>query len=88
MRAKDPGSLDVHRVSAELQSHGWIVPAYKLPANAEHIDVLRMVVRESFGRDMAELLLGDLRTAVDHLASAPGAGAAKPDRPLPHRPHC
>jgi glutamate decarboxylase len=63
--AHDP--LDLTRMSFILRERGWIVPAYALPANAEHLTVLRMVVRESFSRDMVDLLSHDVRVAADAL---------------------
>jgi glutamate decarboxylase len=59
--------LDLNRMSFILRERGWIVPAYALPADAEHITVLRMVIKESFSREMADLLAHDLRLAVDAL---------------------
>jgi glutamate decarboxylase len=63
-RSRDPDDVDLERVSRILRERGWIVPAYTLPANAEHIQVLRIVVKENFSRDMAELLAHDLAHAV------------------------
>ena len=59
--------LDLTRMSFILRERGWIVPAYALPANAEHLTVLRMVVKESFSRDMVDLLSHDVRVAADAL---------------------
>ncbi|HZV73481.1 MAG TPA: glutamate decarboxylase [Conexibacter sp.] len=64
VRAKDPEQHDVYALSDRLRERGWIVPAYSLPPNAEHVEVLRMVVKESFSRDMVDLLLDDMRRAL------------------------
>lgn len=64
VRAKDPERHDVYKLSDLLRQRGWIVPAYSLPPNAEHVEVLRMVVKESFSRDMVDLLLDDVRRAL------------------------
>jgi glutamate decarboxylase len=53
----------VFQLSEKLREKGWIVPAYTLPADAEDVAVLRMVVKENFGRDMIEMLLDDLMEA-------------------------
>jgi glutamate decarboxylase len=82
--ARDPEALDVHALSAQLAAHGWIVPAYTLPPNAEHVDVLRMVVKENFSRDMAELLAGN----IDEALSALGEGPTDGHPGGPDRPHC
>ena len=55
----------VFEVSRALRERGWQVPAYTLPANLEHVAVLRIVVRNGLNGDMADVLLGDLRRAVD-----------------------
>jgi glutamate decarboxylase len=61
------GSIDLTKVSHVLRERGWIVPAYALPADAEHVTVLRMVIKENFSRDMVDLLARDLRAAVQML---------------------
>lgn len=44
----------VFDVSENMRRFGWIIPAYTMPADAEHIAVLRVVIREDFGRSLAE----------------------------------
>ncbi|HET8931032.1 MAG TPA: hypothetical protein VFN21_10285 [Acidimicrobiales bacterium] len=46
-------------ISHELRAMGWQVPAYSMPADAETVDVLRVVVREGFSRDLAANLIKD-----------------------------
>lgn len=75
VRAKDPRRHDVYAISDRLRERGWIVPAYSLPPDAEHVEVLRMVVKESFSRDMVDLLLDDVRRA---LGGGGGARASAP----------
>jgi glutamate decarboxylase len=85
LRASDPdGPLDLNELSHRLRERGWIVPAYTLPPNAEHVTVLRMVVKENFSRDMVDMLAHDVHVAVRSLKGGPGArppGART-------RPHC
>lgn len=50
----------VFDISRKLKEKGWLVPAYTLPNNAEEIAVLRIVIKENFSRDMADLLCYDL----------------------------
>lgn len=52
-------------LSDRLRQRGWQVPAYKLPLNLEKQTVMRIVVKENFSRDMADMLLEDIR---QHLA--------------------
>ena len=66
-----------------LRERGWIVPAYTLPPNAEHITVLRMVIKENFSRDMVDMLAHDIgRGDKDAGAQAP------PHLHTRRRPHC
>ena len=58
---------DVYDVSRKPRERGWLVPAYTMPPKREDLAVLRIVVRNGFSHDMAELFLADLRTAVDYL---------------------
>jgi glutamate decarboxylase len=85
-----PGSpladVDLRALSRRLRERGWIVPAYTLPPNAEHIKVLRMVIKENFSRDMVEILSGDIRAAFDALSREKAAGGQL--APTRRRPHC
>ncbi len=60
LRLKEPINFDVYNLSGKLRERGWIVPAYTLPPNAESIAVLRVVVKENFSRDMAEMFFNDV----------------------------
>ena len=40
---------------------GWQVPAYTFPENLTDMAVMRIVVRNGFSMDLANLLLDDLR---------------------------
>jgi glutamate decarboxylase len=55
----------VFEVSRGLRERGWQVPAYTLPANLEDVAVLRIVVRNGFDHEMADILLTHLRRAID-----------------------
>jgi glutamate decarboxylase len=61
----DVTNYTVFDVSRALREHGWQVPAYTLPANLEDVAVLRIVVRNGFDHDMADILLNHLRRAID-----------------------
>ncbi len=52
--------FDVYQLSDKLRERGWIVPAYSLPAEADNIKLLRIVIRENFSRDMADMLIEDM----------------------------
>lgn len=51
----------------KLKQSGWMVPAYTLPANIENYIVMRIVARQGFSRDMADMLLADIESAVADL---------------------
>ena len=56
----------------ELRGKGWIVPAYTLPANAADVMIMRVVVRETFTREMVNMLVEDMRLILITLAHAHG----------------
>jgi glutamate decarboxylase len=58
---------DVYAVSRALRQRGWLVPAYSFPADREDLSVLRIVCRNGFSHDLAEVLLRDLEGAVTEL---------------------
>jgi glutamate decarboxylase len=78
--AQDGHGFDVYDVSEALRLRGWIVPAYKMPPAIDDLSVLRICVRNGFTRDLAELLLGDLRTKTEHLQRM-GPMPAPPEMP-------
>jgi glutamate decarboxylase len=63
----DVSKYNVYDVSRKLRERGWLVPAYTMPPKRDDLAVLRVVVRNGFSHDMAELFLRDLRVAVDYL---------------------
>ena len=71
-RLADPeaAGYTVFDLSERVRLRGWLVPAYTFPANLQDVAVLRIVVRNGFSKDMADLLLSDLRTQVEALAAA------------------
>ena len=51
----------------KLKQSGWMVPAYTLPASLEDIVVMRVVIKQGFTRDMADMMLNDMAAAVAEL---------------------
>lgn len=64
----DITGYDVFDVSRRLRERGWLVPAYTFPENRTDLAVLRVVVRNGFTHDLADLLLDDLRRTLPELA--------------------
>lgn len=69
---------DLFDLSAQLRQRGWLVPAYHLPAGREDTAVMRVVVRNGFSPDLAELFLADLVDIVTWLEQL--------EAPLPRHP--
>ena len=51
----------------KLMMKGWMVPAYTMPKDIEDMVVMRIVVRQGMTRDMADMLIGDIKDAVAEL---------------------
>jgi glutamate decarboxylase len=71
--------FNAHDMADQLRQKGWIVPAYNMPSGIEDMTVLRVVVREGFSRDLAELFVDHLLEARAHFEKFP------PAQPKPHR---
>ena len=48
----------------KLMQSGWMVPAYSMPKDIEDMVVMRIVVRQGMSRDMADMLIEDIKNAV------------------------
>jgi len=67
--ADDVSEWDVFAVSRGLREHGWQVPAYTFPADRSDLAVLRVVCRNGFSRDLADLFLRDLKHVTNTLVA-------------------
>uniref|UniRef100_A0A5B6ZAS0 Glutamate decarboxylase n=1 Tax=Davidia involucrata TaxID=16924 RepID=A0A5B6ZAS0_DAVIN len=74
---KDNSQHDEFEVSDFLRRFGWIVPAYTMPPDAQHVTVLRVVVREDFSRTLAERLVLDITKVLHELDTLPSKLCAK-----------
>lgn len=83
-RLKDSSRYSVYDVSQRLRMHGWQVPAYTMPPEAQDVAVLRVVVREGFSRDMADMLMGDLSRVIADLEANPPAHPGRADARFHH----
>ena len=66
----DPG-FSLFDFADRLCARGWQVPAYSLPANCENQAIQRILVRHGVSRDLATLLLDDMKAALVYLAKHP-----------------
>ncbi|MFH9859102.1 glutamate decarboxylase [Streptomyces sp. NPDC017202] len=64
-------SYDVFDVSRRLREHGWLVPAYTFPPNREDLSVVRIVCRNGFSSDLADLFVDDLTQLLPELRRQP-----------------
>lgn len=74
---KDSSRHSEFEVSDLLRRYGWIVPAYTMPPDAQHITVLRVVIREDFSRTLAERLVGDIEKVLHELDNQPARVCTK-----------
>jgi glutamate decarboxylase len=57
-------AYDEFDVASQLAAErGWMVPAYTLPPNAEHVTVMRALVKQTLGHALASTLAGDIEDA-------------------------
>jgi glutamate decarboxylase len=67
-------NFDEFDVAWQLSAErGWMVPAYTMPPNAEHVKVMRALVKETLSREMVDTLVNDVVEAVRTLEKKGGA---------------
>ncbi|XP_073279716.1 glutamate decarboxylase-like [Primulina huaijiensis] len=74
---KDSSKFTVFHIAEALRKFGWIVPAYTMPADAEHVAVLRVVVREDFSHSLAQRLVSDFEKVTKELDELPPRASVK-----------
>jgi glutamate decarboxylase len=60
-------NFTVFDVSTALRERGWLVPAYTFPKNRTDLAALRVVVKQGFSHDMADMLVADLERQLPRL---------------------
>jgi glutamate decarboxylase len=68
----DVDGWDVFAVSRRMRERGWQIPAYTFAPDREDLAALRIVCRNGFSHDLADLMLADLRAAVADLEAGTG----------------
>ena len=71
--AAGQAGYSVFDLSDRLRTRGWLLPAYTLPDNLTGTAVMRIVVRNGFSRDLADVFLADLLRDSRALAAHPRA---------------
>jgi len=64
-------SFSAYDVSGGMRERGWQVPAYSFPKNREDLVALRVVVRNGYSQDPAEMFVEDLKRLVERLKKQP-----------------
>jgi glutamate decarboxylase len=59
--------FDAYELSDALRAHGWLVPAYPMPPALDDQVVLRVVVRNGFSRDLAQMFAASVHDCVEQL---------------------
>ena len=67
----DIDNFTVFDVSNAMRERGWQLPAYTFPKNREDLAALRVVVKRGFTRDVADLLIKDLKRQLPRLEKQP-----------------
>jgi glutamate decarboxylase len=61
-------SYDEFDIAAQLASErGWMVPAYTMPPDADHVKMMRVLVKETLGRSLTSALGADIAQACETL---------------------
>ncbi|HEY8301390.1 MAG TPA: glutamate decarboxylase [Jatrophihabitans sp.] len=77
--------FDVFAVSAKLREKGWLVPAYTFPENRQDLAVLRIVCRNGFSHDLADLFIENLQQGLAELDQAAHREKGEPSGPAGFR---
>ncbi|MFZ2109535.1 MAG: glutamate decarboxylase [Roseiarcus sp.] len=66
----------LYDLSERARLRGWLIASYPLPADRQSEVIQRVLIRHGVSRDLAQLLLDDLRLALDHLQIPPDSRKA------------
>jgi glutamate decarboxylase len=78
LKKKKKVPFTLYDLADRLRVRGWQVPAYPMAANRSDLTVQRVLARLGLSRDLASLLIEDLKRAVRHFDQHP------PSRSLSH----
>jgi len=70
---KDESRFTAADLVKVLAQKGWIIPAFSMPADAQSVNVMRMNVKEQFSRNMADVLIEDIKSALKQLEASQSA---------------
>ncbi|PWQ93839.1 glutamate decarboxylase [Leucothrix arctica] len=61
----------LYDVSERVRMRGWQIASYPLPSDREDTVVQRILIRHGVSRDLAQLVLKDIKSAIEHLSNNP-----------------
>lgn len=61
----------LYDLSERVRMRGWQIASYPLPSNRQEVVVQRILIRHGVSRDLAHLLLDDIKRAIEHLTQNP-----------------
>lgn len=70
----NPG-FNLYDLSDRMRVRGWQIASYSLPVNCQDMVIQRVLIRHGFSRDMAELLIEDLKRSIDYFKKHPTANS-------------
>ena len=65
-----PG-FNLYDLSDRIRTRGWQIAAYSMPPNREDLVIMRILVRHGFSRDLADLLVDDLKRCLVYFDKHP-----------------
>ncbi|MCP4955956.1 MAG: glutamate decarboxylase [Photobacterium aquimaris] len=71
--------FSLYDLADRLRTRGWLVPAYSLPTIGNEIVIQRILVKQGFTADLANLLIADFQRSLDFLNSHPTAQCTADD---------
>ena len=66
----DPG-FNLYDLSDRIRMRGWQIAAYAMPANRQDLVIMRSLVRHGVSRDLADLLVTDLKSCMAYFEKNP-----------------
>ncbi|MEM6690516.1 MAG: glutamate decarboxylase [Planctomycetota bacterium] len=63
--------FSLYDLADRLRARGWQVPAYSLPSDCQDVVIQRILVRHGVSRDLGNLLLSDMKRAIEHFNAHP-----------------
>jgi glutamate decarboxylase len=66
-------NFDEFDIASQLAAErGWMLPAYTLPPNAQHVTIMRALVKQTLGHARVSTLADDITQAVETLSAKGG----------------